>query len=84
MEFYYSTSHVSGRHSTTSRPWSENSKYLLIPQILKKKLMIMNIRKNLRWQDHLSNMKILIAHHRQEGKVGTPTREFGKTGNQLD
>jgi hypothetical protein len=29
-------------------------------------------------------MKILIAHHRQEGKVGTPTREFGKTGNQLD
>lgn len=46
--------------------------------------MIMKITKNLRWQDHLSNMKILIAHNRQEGKVGTPTREFGKTGNQLD
>ena len=50
----------------------------------KRKLMIMKIRKNLRWQDHLSNMKILIALHRQEGKVETPTREFRKTGNQLD
>jgi hypothetical protein len=31
MEFYYSTSHVGGRHST-SRPWSEiKSKYLWIP-----------------------------------------------------
>ena len=40
--------------------------------------MVMKIRKNLRWQDYLTNVKILIAHHRQEGKVGTPTREFRK------